>query len=103
MLNDLGVKDWLVLNAQLQKKKQKVRKALKELGVLARGQENKFDHYKYFSEAHAWTLRSDSEMERNPEVPASTRDKALFYCTKPSGVRSGPSQLHSIPDFSEAP
>ena len=29
--------------------------------------------------------------------------KALFYCTKPSGVRSGPSQLHSIPDFSEAP
>ena len=51
----------------------------------------------------AWTLRSDSEMERNHEVPASTRDKALFYCTKPSGVRSGPSQLHSIPDFSEAP
>ena len=34
---------------------------------------------------------------------SSTRDKALFYCTKPSGVRSGPSQLHSIPDFSEAP
>ena len=45
----------------------------------------------------------EKEKMRNHEVPASTRDKALFYCTKPSGVRSGPSQLHSIPDFSEAP
>ena len=27
----------------------------------------------------------------------------LFHCTKPSGVPRGPSQLHSIPDFSEAP
>ena len=32
----------------------------------------------------AGTLRSESEMERNPEVPASTRDKALFHCSKPS-------------------
>lgn len=67
MLNDLGVKDWLVLNAQLQKKKQKVRKALKELGVLARGQENKFDHYKYFSEAQYkqlfTALFSDNDLE----------------------------------------
>ena len=51
----------------------------------------------------AETLRMESEMERNPEVPASTRDEALFHCTKPSGVPRGPSQLHSIPDFSEAP
>ena len=41
-------------------------------------------------------------MERNPEVSASTRDEALFHCTKPSGVRRGPSQLHSIHVFSEA-
>ena len=41
--------------------------------------------------------------ERNHEVPASTRDEALIHCTKPSGVPRGPSQLHSIPDFSEAP
>ena len=27
----------------------------------------------------------------------------LFHCTKPSGAPRGPSQLHSIPDFSEAP
>ena len=51
----------------------------------------------------AGTLQSESEMERNPEVPASTRDEALFHCTKPSGVPRGPSQLNSIPDFSETP
>ena len=48
-------------------------------------------------------LRSESEMERNPEVPASPRDEAPFHFTKPSGVPRGLSQLHSIPDFSEAP
>ena len=29
-------------------------------------------------------------MERKPEVPASTRDEALFHFTKPSGVPRGP-------------
>ena len=32
-----------------------------------------------------------------------TRDEALFHCTKPRGVPRGLSQIHSIPDFSEAP
>ena len=41
--------------------------------------------------------------ERKHEFPASTRDEALFHCTEPSGVPRDPSQLHSIPDFSEAP
>ena len=31
--------------------------------------------------------------QRNPEVPASTGDEALFQCTKPSGVPRGPSHL----------
>ena len=51
----------------------------------------------------AGILRSESEMERNPEVPSSTRDEALLHYTTPSGVPSGPSQLHRIHDFSEAP
>ena len=51
----------------------------------------------------AGTLRSESEMEKHTEVPASTQDEALFHCTNPSGVPKGPSHLHSIPDFSEAP
>ena len=41
-------------------------------------------------------------MERNPEFPAPTRHETLYHCTKPSGVPRGPSQLHSIPDLSEA-
>ena len=49
------------------------------------------------------TLRTESEMERKPEVPASTQDEALFHCHKTSGVPRGPSQIHSMPDFSEAP
>ena len=49
------------------------------------------------------TLRTESEMERKPEVPASTQDEALFHCHKTSGVPRGPSQIHSLPDFSEAP
>ena len=38
----------------------------------------------------AVTLRSESEMERKPEVPASNRDEALFHFVKPSGVPRGP-------------
>ena len=33
----------------------------------------------------------------------STRDEALLHYTTPSGVPRGPSQLHSISVFSEAP
>ena len=32
-----------------------------------------------FGELGAGMLRSESEMERKPEVPASTRDEALFH------------------------
>ena len=48
-------------------------------------------------------IRRNGCQERNPEVPASTRDESLFHCTKPSIVLRGSSHLHSVPDFSEAP
>ena len=48
-------------------------------------------------------IRPPGSQEQNPEVPASTRDEAHFHCTKPKGVPRGLSQIHSIPDFSEAP
>ena len=38
----------------------------------------------------AGTLRSESETERKPEVPACPGDEALFHCAKPSGVLRGP-------------
>lgn len=44
------------LNAKLQKKKNKVRGELAEMGVLKREGENKFDRYSYFSEAQYKTL-----------------------------------------------
>ena len=51
MIDGLGAKEWLELNAKLQKKKNNLRKALKEKGVLKKGAVNEYDKYKYFSEA----------------------------------------------------
>lgn len=47
----LDPEDWLKLNTALQQKKNALRKALKEKGILKRAGQNDFDHYKYFSEA----------------------------------------------------
>lgn len=51
MIETLEPKEWLKLNAQLQAKKNTLRKALKEKGVLKKGGTNTFDKYSYFSEA----------------------------------------------------
>ena len=51
MLENLEIKDWLKLNASLQKKKNQLRKDLKDRGVLQRNGKNKYDNYTYFSEA----------------------------------------------------
>lgn len=50
-LNTLPINDWMKYNAGLQRKKNELRKDLKERGILQKGGENKFDHYSYFSEA----------------------------------------------------
>lgn len=47
----IEVADVLAMNAKLQQKKREVRKVLKSRGVLKREGDNKFDRYKYFSEA----------------------------------------------------
>lgn len=52
-------KDWLAYNAKLQQKKNALRKALKEIGVLKKGGYNKFDKYSYFSEAQYKELFTD--------------------------------------------
>ena len=51
MIDGLEAKEWLELNAKLQKKKNNLRKSLKEKGVLKKGAVNEYDKYKYFSEA----------------------------------------------------
>jgi hypothetical protein len=50
-LENLEIKTWLDLNSKLQKKKNTLRKALKEKGVLKKGGTNTYDKYSYFSEA----------------------------------------------------
>lgn len=50
-LENLTIETWLDLNAKLQKKKNTLRKTLKEKGVLKKGGTNTFDRYSYFSEA----------------------------------------------------
>lgn len=51
IINNLEPNEWLKLNASLQKKKNSLRKALKEKGVLKKGGNNSYDNYRYFSEA----------------------------------------------------
>ena len=51
LFEKLEIKDWLQLNAKLQLKKNLVRRMLKEKGILPKDKQNKFDNYKYFSEA----------------------------------------------------
>ena len=53
ILENLDAKEWLALNAKLQKKKNALRKALKEKGVLKKGGTNTFDKYSYFTR-HYW-------------------------------------------------
>lgn len=51
MFENMDTKEWLQFNSALQKKKNKVRSSLYQMGMLKRDGSNNFDHYKYFSEA----------------------------------------------------
>ena len=67
MLESMTTQEYLQFNAKLQQKKNKLRKALKEKGVLVRKGQNDYDNYKYFSEAQYkelfTELLADSELE----------------------------------------
>ena len=63
---------WLSMNAQLQQKKNRLRKALKEKGVLPKGATNQFDKYKYFSEAQYKELFTDLFSTYGLELKADT-------------------------------
>lgn len=51
LIDHLDAKEFLVFNAQLQRKKNALRMALAEKGILKREGNNSFDKYTYFSEA----------------------------------------------------
>ena len=67
LLDIMELTKFLEYNSKLQQKKNKLRKALKEKGVLVRKGQNDYDNYKYFSEAQYkelfTELLADSELE----------------------------------------
>ena len=78
MLENLPIEKWLSLNAKLQQKKQNVRRALKEKGVLQKGGENTFDRYKYFSEAQYKALFTALLADNDLELKFSELDYQTF-------------------------
>lgn len=68
MFEKLDVKEWMQFNADLQKKKNAVRKTLKERGILKREGTNTFDKYKYFTEAQYKQLFTELLAENGLEL-----------------------------------
>lgn len=82
MVNNLGVKEWLELNASLQQKKNTLRKALKERGILKRDGKNDYDNYKYFSEAQYKELFTELFSEYGLEIKFTELEYSTFDGTE---------------------
>ena len=67
-IKQMDLTEWLKLNAQLQQNKNKLRKALKEKGILKKGATNQYDHYNYFSEAQYKELFTELFSEHGLEL-----------------------------------
>ena len=67
-LDELDLKTDLELNAKLQRKKNNLRKALAKKGMLKREGDNKYDQYKYFSEAQYKLLFTELFSEAGLEL-----------------------------------
>lgn len=70
--------EWLALNAKLQQKKNALRKALKEKGILKKGATNTYDKYSYFSEAQYKELFTELFSEHNLELKFTELDYTTF-------------------------
>lgn len=82
MLKELEINQWLELNTKLQAKKNALRKKLNEKGVLQKEGENKFDKYKYFSEAQYKTLFTELFSEYGLELKFNEIDYSTFEGTE---------------------
>lgn len=71
-------KELLELNAKLQQKKNKLRKALKAKGVLKKGERNTFDKYNYFSEAQYKQLFTELFSEHGLELKFTELEYMTF-------------------------
>lgn len=82
LFEDLTSKQWLEENAKLQQKKRELRKILKERGILQRKGANKYDNYKYFSEAQYKELFTELFSEVGLELNCSEVDYLPFDGTE---------------------
>lgn len=82
LLEKLDAKGWLDLNAKLQQKKNTLRKALKEKGILKKGAKNSFDNYSYFSEAQYKELFTELFSEHGLELKSSEIEYSMFEGTE---------------------
>ena len=81
-LSALQPEKWLELNAKLQQKKNKLRLALKEKGVLKKGAKNDYDNYKYFSEAQYKELFTDLFSANGLEIKFTELEYNTFSGTE---------------------
>lgn len=77
-IEELEIKDWLNFNSQLQKKKNSLRKMLKEKGILKKEGTNKYDGYKYFSEAQYKDLFTELFSECGLELTSNEVSYDMF-------------------------
>lgn len=71
-------KEILAMNAKLQQKKNALRKALKEKGVLKKGERNAFDKYNYFSEAQYKALFTELFSDHGLELKFTELEYQTF-------------------------
>lgn len=74
-------KEELELISKLQKKKNKIRKELKEKGILPKGAVNEYDNYEYFSEAQYKELFTDLFSKHGIELYITEIDYGTFEGT----------------------
>lgn len=77
--------EWLALNAKLQIKKNALRKALKEKGVLKKGGKNDYSKYTYFSEAQYKELFTELFSEFGLELKFTELEYITFDAGKGNG------------------
>lgn len=82
MFENMDSKEWLALNAKLQLKKNAMRNALKEKGILKREGQNAFDKYSYFSEAQYKALFTGLLSENKLELKFDEVDYETFEGTE---------------------
>ena len=83
----MDLKTELEMNAKLQRKKNNLRKALAKKGMLKREGDNKYDQYKYFSEAQYKLLFTELFSEAGLELKFT--EKSYEKCEGTEKMRNG--------------